>query len=338
VRPWREAWEQALYGPGGFFVREAPSDHFRTSVTASPAFATALRELAGRVDDALGRPDPFDVVDVGAGRAELLQALPDVPPRWRLTAVERAPDPGAPDVRWRSAIPPVTGLLLANEWLDDVPLDVVDDARLVLVDQDGHESAGPPAPPELLAWADRWWPGGGRVEVGLTRDRAWSTAVAQVRRGVALAVDYGHVLRPPARTCSPPAQADAKAWGPRRPTLTGYRRGRAAPAVPDGSCDLTAHVALDSAAAATGSRLLDQRTALRALGVDGTVPTWTGDAAGYAGALQAASSAATLLDPAGLGGFGWLLRPVGIDDPLATSAPARGARVPADGRRARMGR
>jgi len=94
VRPWRQAWDDALYGADGFFVREAPRDHFRTSVTASPLFAAALRRLAARVDDALGRPDPFDVVDLGAGRAELLQALPDVPARWRLTAVERAPDPG----------------------------------------------------------------------------------------------------------------------------------------------------------------------------------------------------------------------------------------------------
>src|SRR5688500_11292807 len=82
-RPWSEAMQDALYGADGFFLRNAPAGHFRTSVTASPVFATAVRRLAGQVDDALGRPDPFDVVDVGAGRGELLSALPDVPPRWR---------------------------------------------------------------------------------------------------------------------------------------------------------------------------------------------------------------------------------------------------------------
>jgi SAM-dependent MidA family methyltransferase len=296
--PWREAWERALYGPAGFFVRAAPRDHFRTSVTASPRFAAAVRRLAGRVDDALGRPDPFDVVDLGAGRGELLQALPDLPARWRLTAVERAPDPGIAAVRWGAGVPPVHGLLVANEWLDAVPLELLDGDRTVLVDGDGRESLGSPASPEARGWARRWWPGGGRAEVGLSRDRAWGAAVARVHQGLAVAVDYGHLR------------------AERRPTLTGYRRGRQVPPVPDGSCDVTAHVALDACAAATGSRLTDQRAALRALGVEASLPRWDGDGPAYARALQASTAAATLLDPAGLGGFGWLVRPVGIDDPL----------------------
>ncbi|MCW2667029.1 MAG: hypothetical protein JWN57_1991 [Frankiales bacterium] len=287
---------EALYGPEGFFVRERPADHFRTSVAASPLYAAAVRRLAGQVDEALGRPDPFDLVDLGAGRGELLQALPDVPARWRLTAVELAPDPGV-GLRWLSEVPAVHGLLFANEWLDDVPLDVVQDGRLVLVAPDGSEVPGPPSP--YGDWCARWWPGGGRVEVGLSRDRAWARAAGQVRRGLAVAVDYGHVL------------------GERRPTLTGYRGGRQVPPVPDGSCDITAHVALDSCAAATGARLLTQREALRSLGVDGTLPAY---GPGYAAALQAASQAATLLDPAGLGGFGWLVQEVGLPALLGSRA------------------
>jgi SAM-dependent MidA family methyltransferase len=58
--------ERALYGPDGFFVRHAPAEHFRTSVTASPLFAAAIGRLAERMDDALGHPDRFDVVDIGA--------------------------------------------------------------------------------------------------------------------------------------------------------------------------------------------------------------------------------------------------------------------------------
>jgi SAM-dependent MidA family methyltransferase len=298
VESWRQAWERALYGTGGFYLREAPRDHFRTSVTSSPLFARAVRRLAGAVDEALARPDPFDVVDVGAGRGELLHALTDVPARWRLTAVERAPDTGS-GLRWLSDVPPTSGLLLAHELLDVVPLDVLEDDRLVLVDHDGSEQLGPRAPEELLAWASRWWPGGGRVEVGLSRDRTWAATLARVQRGLAVAVDYGH-LAPD-----------------RRPTLTGYRSGRQVRPLPDGSCDLTAHVALDSCAAATGSRLLRQRDVLRSLGVDGTVPTWSGDGLAYAAGLRDASQAARLLDPAGLGGFGWLVRAVGAADPLA---------------------
>ncbi|MET8530074.1 hypothetical protein ABZV06_30495, partial [Micromonospora sp. NPDC005172] len=74
--PWRDAMSQALYGPDGFFVTGAgPADHFRTSVHASPAFAAALLRLVAEVDSALGHPPRLDVVDVGAGRGELLLAL-----------------------------------------------------------------------------------------------------------------------------------------------------------------------------------------------------------------------------------------------------------------------
>lgn len=286
VRSWSEAWSDALYGPDGFFRREVPGDHFRTNV-AVPLFAPAVRRLAGLVDDALGRPDPFDMVDVGAGRGELLSALPDVPARWRLTGVELA-DADVP-FGWTREIPVLTGLLLANEWLDNVPLDVVEDGRLVLVSEAGES----PGAPLTSAWAQRWWPEGGRVEVGASRDLAWAAAVARVRRGLAVAVDYGHLS------------------GDRRPTLTGYRDGRQVLPVPDGSCDLTAHVAWDAVAAATGSLLVTQREALTALEVSSTLPP--ADDPAYARGLERASQARELLDPAGLGGFGWLLRAVDVE-------------------------
>lgn len=304
-RPWREAWDHALYGPGGFFLRSAPAGHFRTSVLTSPVFAAAVRRLAGSVDDALGRPDPFDLVDLGAGRGELLHALPDVPSRWRLTAVERAADPGGP-WRWLPEVPPLTGLLLANEWLDSIPVDVLFDGRVVEVGPDGLERLGVDAP--SLEWVRRWWPQGRRVEVGASRDAAWSAAVDQVRRGLAVAVDYGHVL------------GDRTVWGDRRPTLSGYREGRQVPPLPDGAGDLTAHVALDSVAAATGSSLYTQRAALQNLGVDAALPPRAladTDPRGYLRLLQSANGAATLLDPRGLGAFGWLVRAVGVQDPFA---------------------
>jgi SAM-dependent MidA family methyltransferase len=287
-RPWQQAWQDALYGPSGFFVREVPGDHFRTNV-AVPLFATAVRELADRVDAALGFPDPFDLVDVGAGRGELLLSLGTVPARWRLTGVEVV----AADVpfAWTREIPSVTGLLLANEWLDAVPLEVVEDGFTVLVSPDGDESFGDAVDAE---WVDRWWPTGSRVEDGSSRDEAWSGAVAKVSRGVAVAIDYGHVL------------------GTRRATLTGYRDGRQVPPVPDGSCDLTAHVALDSCAAATGAVVLRQREALQSLGVHAGLPDPA--APDFALRLERSSQARELLDPDGLGGFGWLVQAVGLPD------------------------
>lgn len=283
ARTWSEAWHDALYGDEGFFLRENPLAHFRTNV-AVPLFATAVRRMAVRLDTALGFPDPFDVVDLGAGRGELLSALTDVPARWRLTGVDLA----TADVpyAWTSTVPEVHGLLLANEWLDAVPLDVVEDDRLVLVSPDGSESAGAPHASE---WAARWWPAG-RAEVGASRDLAWAAAVARVARGAAVAVDYGHTT------------------ATRRPTLTGYRDGRQVRPVPDGTCDLTAHVALDACAAATGAQLLTQREALLSLGISAALPPHV-DAA----TLERVSQARELLDPDGLGAFGWLVQSVGVD-------------------------
>ncbi|MCU1595378.1 MAG: uncharacterized protein JWO12_2770 [Frankiales bacterium] len=285
---WRSAWNEALYGSSGFFRHEVPGEHFRTNV-AVPLFAEAVLRLAHRVDAALGFPDPFDLVDVGAGRGELLLGLGDVPERWRLTGVDVA-DADVP-FAWTSEIPVLTGLLVANEWLDAVPLQVLENGREVLVAPDGSESLGDPVD---SAWADRWWPAGARVEDGWSRDEAWAQAVSRVTRGAAVAIDYGHVMET------------------RRPTLTGYRDGLQVPPVPDGARDLTAHVALDSCAAATGAELMTQRAALHALGIRATLP----DAAdpSYALGLERASQAAELLDPAGLGGFGWLVQRVGLTD------------------------
>jgi SAM-dependent MidA family methyltransferase len=310
---WREAMERALYGPDGFFVAGAgPAGHFRTSVNSSPLFAAAILRLIGSLNAALGRPDQFDVVDVGAGRGELLQALPPPPlrARLRLTAVERAPRPaGLPDrIGWRAAPPAgTTGLLVATEWLDNVPLDVVQDGRYVRVEPvTGEETAGGPVAGADVAWLTRWWPEGPRREVGLTRDRAWAATVGTAHRGLALAVDYGHVRN------------ERPVLG----TLTGYRYGRQVPPVPDGSCDLTAHVAMDAVAAAGSAvagrpyTLVPQRTALRSLGLVGRRPPLSlasTDPAGYVRALADAAMVAELSDSAGLGGHWWLLQPVGID-------------------------
>ena len=284
--PWQQAWSEALYGPDGFFLREVPGQHFRTNV-ANPQFPQAVRRIADRLDDVLGHPDPFDVIDVGAGRGELLTALGVVPSRWRLTGVDHA----QADVpfAWSADIPVLTGLLIANEWLDSIPLQVLDDGREVLVDDQGTESMGASVTSD---WAARWWPDGDRVEVGASRDTAWQLAVGRIERGLAVAIDYGHLR------------------ASRRPTLTGYAHGRQVLPVPDGSRDLTAHVALDSCAAATGARLLWQHEALRAVGLSASLPDASDRS--YPLLLEAASQARELLDPLGLGGFGWLVQEVGL--------------------------
>ncbi|RUL94135.1 hypothetical protein EG812_09770 [Verrucosispora sp. FIM060022] len=428
---WHQAMERALYGTDGFFVSGAgPAAHFRTSVHASPVFADALLRLIHHLDGVLGHPSVFDVVDVGAGRGELLRALfvgvgvsgeptrsgrsgliparvgsPETPTttatvrpspvnplkittgygdsyasdvtvggsvplaqRVRFTAVELAPRPDdlPEQIAWTDRIPAgVTGLLLATEWLDNVPLDLAVHTgtgwHYLLVDPtSGEETIGEPVGRADLDWISTWWPsstGSGfraarpaqgssltarsrsgcpetptdrtplpleRVEIGRNRDEAWADAVGNVERGLALAVDYGHL----------------RAERPVDGTLTGYRAGRQVPPVPDGSCDVTAHVAMDSVASA-GERVArcayllgSQRDGLRALGADGGRPPLSlavSDPAGYVRALAAASAAAELTDAAGLGGHLWLWQPVGLSadrlpagcaGPIDTAAPS----------------
>lgn len=312
---WREAMHRALYGEGGFYIRERPSGHFRTSVGASPVFAQAVLRLLRTVDAALGRPGEIDLVDVGSGDGLLVTqvlhtAEPELVERLHVTAVDLSPPPHGLDeaITWSGALPEkITGLVIANEWLDNVPLDVAERApegpRLVLVDpRTGEETLGDPPGEDDLRWLERWWPLGStglRAEIGRPRDEAWESVIGRLARGLAVAVDYAHPVdnRPP--------------FG----TLAGYRDGACVPAIPDGSCDITAHVALDACAAAgeragaISTTLTTQRHALQGLGVSGTRPPLTlagTDPGGYLRALAQASQEAELIDPAGLGGFGWL--------------------------------
>ncbi|MBW5486359.1 SAM-dependent methyltransferase [Streptomyces bambusae] len=326
---WREAMETALYGPDGFYVRPGgagPAGHFRTSVHASPLYAGAVARLLLAVDEQLGRPGELDLVDVGAGRGELLTGVlaalpPQVAARVRPYAVERAQRPAGLDgrIRWVPEPPRgAVGLLFANEWLDNVPLDVAEDGRYVLVGRDGAESPGGPVSASDREWLERWWPGPGRREIGRARDEAWAAAVGTLERGLAVAVDYAHTA------------ANRPAYG----TLAGFRGGREVAAVPDGSCDVTAHVALDACAVAPGGAgtalLMSQREALGALGVSGARPPLalaSTDPVAYVRGLASAGEAAELTARGGLGDFLWLVQPVGLPVPDLLD-PLRGASSP----------
>ncbi|HEX3005254.1 MAG TPA: SAM-dependent methyltransferase [Angustibacter sp.] len=320
---WDVAWHHALYGRNGFYRRPGgPAAHFRTSVHASDQLAGALLELARRAG--LRR-----VVDVGSGRGELLKSLRRTADAQGLTVelvgcdvVDQPPDL-LPDVAWvrsdgGTGVPEALwpwldgALVVAHEWLDDVPCPVAQRSRdltwraVEVEPSSGRERLGSELEPREHGWLERWWPvadprPGDRAEVGLARDDAWTSLVEHAESSLLLAVDYGHVRR-----SRPPLG-----------TLTGYRDGRGCAPVPDGSCDVTAHVAIDAvgaageSAGACASHLTTQREALRALGVDGSLPpagTASADPMGYLRALSTASHAGELLDPSGLGGFWWLVQ------------------------------
>lgn len=314
---WETAWQQALYGPSGFYHRpEGPVGHFRTAAhAAAPDLVPALHQLAAEHNCTA-------MVDVGAGRGELLTALAAGPGQcgtalnlWGVDVVPRPPSL-TPVVGWSTGLAAVPdrvlagALVIAWELLDVVPCPILErDAegvlREVLVDPaTGREALGDPASQSDLDWCERWWPLGSptspadgeitrdddtrdddipaegeRVEVGHSRDRFWADLFARSAAAGAkalLAVDYAHF------------RADRPALG----SLTGFRSGRALPPRPDGSMDLTAHVAIDAVAAAgiaagaLSAELTSQHEALRRLGVRNR----------------------ELLDPGGLGGFNWLVQ------------------------------
>ncbi|MEP6650220.1 MAG: SAM-dependent methyltransferase, partial [Lapillicoccus sp.] len=161
------------------------------------------------------------------------------------------------------------------------------------------ESLGPPLSELDLEWCQQFWPSalglkarpGDRVEVGRQRDDAWSALLDRLAPGsVAVAVDYGHTV-------------DDR---PREGTLAAYREGGLVDPVPDGSCDLTAHVAVDSL---PQTRRLRQREAVEPL----TPPDHAravDDPAGYLAGLADHSAAAALRQPGGFGDFWWVVTQV----------------------------
>ncbi|MEV3938757.1 SAM-dependent methyltransferase [Glycomyces sp. NPDC049804] len=298
---WSAAMARTLYGPGGFYRCELPGRHFATSAQ-TPVFAEAIARLVDDVDARLGRPDRFTILDVGAGGGELLERLAGLlDDRFQLAAVELRPKPPhLPNrIAWGPDLPDaVDGLLIACELLDNVPCDVavVDPdgrVRYEEVDGTGATRLGDPVTGEDAAWLAAWWPigtPGERAEIGAPRDTRWRGLTGLLRRGTALAVDYGHM-----RHARPAAG-----------TITGFKDGREIPPVPDGNRDITAHVAVDAVAC---DRLEPQREALRRLGLDATpppLPLAFQDPVGYAHALAASSAAARLMDPEGLGAHWWL--------------------------------
>ncbi|KNX36171.1 SAM-dependent methyltransferase [Luteipulveratus halotolerans] len=313
--PWESAWQRALYGPGGFYRQPVgPAGHFATSAQGIPGVG---RVLARAVVALAEQYDVAHVVEVGAGRGELLRQVHALVPDLHLTGLDVVDRPeGVPAaIDWQvspggSALPDELGpltdvLVLAHEWLDVVPLVIgeVDDEgelRVIEVDRAGDESLGDPLDGASRQWCQRYWPSavepGDRVEVGTTRDDAWADLCSRVQHGVVVGVDYAHALD------------DRPMYG----TLTGYRDGAQVSPVPDGSCDITAHVAVDSLET-------DWRTTQRALfGELGLVAPPAqhalsrSDPERYLAGLADRSAGLTATASPGLGDFVWFAREVGV--------------------------
>ena len=251
----------ALYAPvGGYYRAAGPvgaSGDYFTSPTAHPLFGALLAAQLAQMWDAMGRPDPFTVLEPGAGggvmaRDILAAARADFPGlarAMRYLALDYAaakPEGAPPGLRWAASDAlPVRGLvgcILANELLDALPVTrfVVRDgaAREVYVTLNANgfaEVLGEPSTPDAAALLSRLPPGlpdGYRGEVCPAAARWISQAASALDRGYVVAIDYGGA---PAQLYAPERRGGTLRCHYKH-TVTGN------PYVRVGRQDITAHV------------------------------------------------------------------------------------------------
>lgn len=324
---------EALYAPGGYYAAGSPqgfAGDYLTAPETTPLFGASLSRLATSTWRALGRPERFDVVDVGAGSGALLRDLlvalraedPDCAASADLAAIEvseaallrQARTLGGLTVRRArslEAIGPIEGLVVANELLDALPFHLVTrhDGRLreLCVRLDGDSLAfaeAEPSEPRLEAEAPALEEGE-RAAVPLAAYDWVVVLGAALRRGVALIVDYPSDPRPDVRTYF-------RQTGGNDPLM---RVGEQDVTAPLDFARLRAH------AERAGLRVVaEQRQAdfLEELGFGERVRRiGSGNVARPATQLRAASArnaARTVIDPEGMGNYSVLVLSRGLEE------------------------
>ncbi len=304
----------ALYGPGGYYEHPPVGPHgdFMTSPHIHPVFGELLADAVRELWTHLDRPDPFRLVEVGAGDGtlarQLREHLVDLPLRY--AAVERSRGAlealeAIPGVEALRRIPADPHVVVGHELLDNLPFRLIRGDAEILVGVDGDRFV------EVRAPLREVWPGGEHhhgddertVPVGAI---ALIDELADVMgRGYALFVDYG---------------GDHDGGGPAH----GYRDHRV---VDDllarpGTTDITAGVdfgALTRAAVERGLQAFPTRTQLEALAALGFEDWMRGELATQGALLNEGkgmdavqrwagrSRASILVSPEQLGRLRWLV-------------------------------
>jgi SAM-dependent MidA family methyltransferase len=309
-----EYLQVALYGAHGFYTSGGQAGRrgdFITSPEVGPLFGAVLARWIEAEFQRLGRPEDFQVVEVGAGPGTLARSILTAAPEWsgRYVAVEvsepqRALHPEG--VRSQAVLPTSSfvGVVIANELLDNVPfrLAVFDGGwreAFVEVAADGAASEIlAPAPPEW-AWLPEQAVHGARVPLQIAAAEWVAGARSLLTAGTVLAFDY----------CTPrTALLAAAPWREWLRTYRGHERGvhylRNV-----GEQDITAQVCVDQLPDVTVARTQSQF--LQRWGIEGLVQegreAWAAAAARPdLHALRMRSrirEAESLTDPDALGGF-----------------------------------
>lgn len=356
--------ELALYHPEhGYYLaperRPGREGDFLTAPEASAYFGLTIARQIAECWERLGRPVPFTIREYGAGigalaydvLAGLSETIPDLAATVRYRLVEPNPhrleealtamaDVGLDGIvigeEPGGAAEPITGVVLANEVADALPVH-----RLVaragelrerfVVWHDGWfaEAEGPlSAPvrgyPAYFAAEGVTLVEGGRYDVSPAASAWFASAGLGLRRGYAITIDYGYPV------------ADLYRAHRLEGTVRGYQRHGATddPFVRVGRQDLTAHVdftALQRAGEAAGMTLAGfttQGALLASLGLGERLLELQRDPeATLADYASAQAVVMRLIDPGGLGRFGVLLmaRDAPVEPPLlglATKPPA----------------
>ena len=320
--------DEALYGASGFYVRggrpAARGGDFATSPEMGTLFARCIAGYLDHTWNELGRPDPFVVVEGGAGRGTLCRdALAQVAAcrdAVRYVMVERVDsqrDDGFAriadaDVSERVAavldLPagPFVGVVLANELLDNLPFRLLERSETgwqeIHVAPEGAVEVLRDASADAAAMAEALAPDaapGARVPLQLKAAVWVRRALRSLERGRLLTFDYG------VRRTAELAQRPQSEW---LRTYRSQRRGHE-PLEAPGTADITCDVAFDQLP--SGATLSTQAEWLAAAGID----TVTADAralwqrsrshptAETLAARRLLDEAAALTDPDGMGAF-----------------------------------
>ncbi len=312
----------ALYGEHGFYTRTVAErggsagrrGDFITSPEVGPLFGAVVARFLDAEWERLGRPDPFTVVDAGAGPGTLarsvLAAAPACAASLRYVAVEvsaaqreRHPDgvTSLPDLPNE----PFDGVVFANELLDNLPfrLAVYDGAwreAFVIARPDGTFAEVLSAPfdplPEHLP---RHAVHGSRAPIHTAAVAWFDRARSMVRSGSVVVADY---------TAASTAVLAVRPFREWLRTYRGHERGDHPLRAP-GTQDITTEVALDQLPEPDAVRTQSQW--LQRWGIDELVDEGKRHWAEHAARPDLTairmrsriSEAEALLDPAGLGAF-----------------------------------